>query len=494
MAAPGSVEELRALVGRLEAAVVRLEKAGGTAAVASAASGSAGLAEAASVSAFETLMQGAVQDFNKAAGEVGDAAAQMAQLLVGAFAAQLAFLRIASQHAPPASPKDLEALLKPTSDKMVEIGTLKSKYRGQLEPHLAMVSEGVLMLSWVNEPKTPVPFVDEAGNAGKFYGNRVRMMHKGDAKHAAYVAKFEDLITALKSYVKEYHTTGLVWNKNAAPAPKDALTGAASVTTSAQAGPAAGGPPAAPPPPPAGFMEEALKNAAAASNQEIQAGKGGGSQALFAELSKGDGVTAGLRHVTKDMKTKNQPKEEPRAPAVAAPKSAPAASPSAAATAAGKPRIELDGKKWIVENIANRSEDPVIISETHLSQVVYIYRCNNTVVQIQGKVNAITIDGCSKCGVIFDNVVSCCEVVNGTSIQVQVNGKVPSIAIDKTSGCIVFLSKDSLQTEIVSSKSSEMNVSIPSGPNGDYEEIPLPEQYISKVVNGKIHTAPTSHA
>lgn len=49
----------------------------------------------------------------------------------------------------------------------------------------------------------------------------------------------------------------------------------------------------------------------------------------------------------------------------------------------------------------------------------------------------------------------------------QVFGKVPTISIDKTDGCQIYLSPDALDVEIVSSKSSEMNVMIPKG-NGDY--------------------------
>ncbi|KAI5635591.1 hypothetical protein NE865_11671 [Phthorimaea operculella] len=58
----------------------------------------------------------------------------------------------------------------------------------------------------------------------------------------------------------------------------------------------------------------------------------------------------------------------------------------------------------------------------------------------------------------------------------RVLGKVPTISIDKTDGCQIYLSKDSLDVEIVSSKSSEMNVLVPKG-NGDYTELPIPEQY-----------------
>ena len=39
----------------------------------------------------------------------------------------------------------------------------------------------------------------------------------------------------------------------------------------------------------------------------------------------------------------------------------------------------------------------------------------------------------------------------------------PTISIEKTDGCQMFLSKDSVNTEIISAKSSEMNVMIPNG-------------------------------
>jgi len=39
--------------------------------------------------------------------------------------------------------------------------------------------------------------------------------------------------------------------------------------------------------------------------------------------------------------------------------------------------------------------------------------------------------------------------------------KVPTISIDKTDGCMVYLSKDSLSTQLVTAKSSEMNILVP---------------------------------
>lgn len=50
-------------------------------------------------------------------------------------------------------------------------------------------------------------------------------------------------------------------------------------------------------------------------------------------------------------------------------------------------------------------------------------------------------------------------------------GKVPTISINKTDGCHVYLSKDSLECEIISAKSSEMNILVPNK-DGEYVSFP----------------------
>lgn len=50
----------------------------------------------------------------------------------------------------------------------------------------------------------------------------------------------------------------------------------------------------------------------------------------------------------------------------------------------------------------------------------------------------------------------------------QVTGKCPTVSIDKTDGCQVFLSKNSLTAEIITAKSSELNICIPKGDAGDF--------------------------
>uniref|UniRef100_A0A8C6BJA9 Adenylyl cyclase-associated protein n=1 Tax=Monodon monoceros TaxID=40151 RepID=A0A8C6BJA9_MONMO len=130
----------------------------------------------------------------------------------------------------------------------------------------------------------------------------------------------------------------------------------------------------------------------------------------------------------------------------------------------------------------------LVISETELRQVAYIFKCSKSTLQIKGKINSITIDSCKKFGLVFDNVVGIVEVINSKDIQMQVMGKVPTISINKTEGCHIYLSEDALDCEIVSAKSSEMNILIPR--DGDYREFPVPEQFKTAWDGSKLVTEP----
>jgi len=155
------------------------------------------------------------------------------------------------------------------------------------------------------------------------------------------------------------------------------------------------------------------------------------------------------------------------------------------------PKLQLDGNKWTVEYQTNNKN--IVISETEAKQTCYIYRCNNSTIQIKGKLNAITLDDCTKVAVVFDTVVASFEIVNCKSVEVQVTGKVPSFAIDKTSGVQLYLSKDALSTEIVTSKSSEMNVLMPPENDEDMVEIAIPEQYKTIIKGKKLLTEVVAH-
>ena len=153
----------------------------------------------------------------------------------------------------------------------------------------------------------------------------------------------------------------------------------------------------------------------------------------------------------------------------------------------GSPSLRQDGKKWIVEFFTGESD--IKIEDVRMNQSVYIYKCEKSAVRISGKCNNVILDSCKKTGVIFESLVSSCEVMNSYGVQVQVNGRVPTIMVDKTDGCQIFLSQESLQTEIVTAKSSETNVCIPKG--ADYTEMALPEQFKTVIKGSGLVTTPT---
>ncbi|XP_058684647.1 adenylyl cyclase-associated protein 1-like, partial [Poecile atricapillus] len=133
-----------------------------------------------------------------------------------------------------------------------------------------------------------------------------------------------------------------------------------------------------------------------------------------------------------------------------------------------------------VENQENATN--LVTSDTELKQVAYVFKCTNGTLQIKGKINSITLDKCKKLGLVFDDVVGIVEIIN-RDVKVQVMGKVPTISINKTDACHVYLSKSSLDSEIVSAKSLQMNILIPTEA-GDFTEFPVPEQF-KTVWNGQ---------
>jgi len=223
--------------------------------------------------------------------------------------------------------------------------------------------------------------------------------------------------------------------------------------------------------------------------------------ALFAELQKGEGITQGLRKVTDDMKTKNRTDRSglvtvaDHAQKEAASKaSAPAAKP------VGPPRCEFDPnrKMWVVENQVGNRE--LVLKDVQPTQPVYIYNCKDSVVQIPTKANAVSVDSCTKTGVVFFDLIAACEVINCRNVQLQCTGMVPTVAIEKTDGAQVYLPKKVSQNEdfqLVTAKCSEVNVVVvPEEGNEADEPVehPVPEQFISSFKGGKMVTTAAAHS
>lgn len=201
-------------------------------------------------------------------------------------------------------------------------------------------------------------------------------------------------MTALQAFVKKSHTTGLEWGKQ----------------------PMAGGPSGPPPPPPPPAFEMPDMSSMLVSDDKAQ---------LFAELNRGDDVTKGLKKVTADMQTHKNPNLRSGNVVPSSAQKASINGAAAKAAAAKPPKMALEGKKWVVENHLGRRD--LKIEGVEMNQVVYVYGCKDSTLQVKGKLNSIVVDSCVKSAIVFDSLVASVEFVNCRDCQMQVRTQFHSV-------------------------------------------------------------------
>jgi len=416
--------------------------------------------------AYDEIVSSNYKQFSDLSKKIGGDVATVGAMVDQAFKAQREFLAISSKSKQPAGPA-LQQLLKPTSDKISEIQAFREKSRrSEFFNHLSAISESIPALGWVAVAPAPSPYVKEMNDAGQFYTNRVlKDWKEKDRTHVDWVKAWVSTLTELQTYVKKFYTTGLTWNPKGAEA---------SVKSGGAPPPPPG--PAPPPPPPAGALDLTPDPSKAARGD------------LLAALNRGSDVTKGLKKVSDDQKTHKNPNLRAGAVVKSVEKSpAPVKTYGKAVDVNKPPKLELDGKRWNVEYFKNKPD--IEINELEVNQSVYVFKCEGSTIKVNGKCNNIIIDSCKKVAVVFGSVVSSCEFINCQSVQMQVLGKVPTISVEKTDGCQMFLNAESVGAEIVTAKSSEMNVMIPVGE--DFVEQPIPEQFKTVIAEGKLKTSAT---
>jgi adenylyl cyclase-associated protein len=252
------------------------------------------------------------------------------------------------------------------------------------------------------------------------------------------------------AYVKEFHTTGVTWNPKGVDCKEYDSSAPAAIVAPA-----------------------AAVNVKADKSRAAETSKAG----LFSALNKGGAITGGLKTVTKDMQTWRTEFKGGDAPAppVTVQKVV-TARPVAAMK--GPPVCEFNegSNKWKVEYQIGDCK----IEIKNKKETVYIFGCVGANIDVKGKCKSIIIDNCKKTKVTFDAAMASVESVNCQRVQITCRDMVPAVAIDKTDGIVVFLPPSSLTTEIVASKSSEMNLQW-NDENGELVERPIPEQYVHRI-------------
>ncbi|KAI7733459.1 hypothetical protein M8C21_015085, partial [Ambrosia artemisiifolia] len=465
------------LLQRLEHAVVRLESLSSGSQPHAVAPCTASASSEPSIVAFDDLIAEYVGKVSAAAEKIGGQVKDVTNVVSEAFHVQKELL-VKIKHTQKPDVGGMVEFLEPLNEKLTE-AHLTAGSHSDFSNHLKSIAESLTALAWIAYTgkdcgmSMPIGHVEECWQSAEFYCNKVLVEYKNkDTNHVEWAKALKELyIPGLRDYVKSHYPLGPVWS-------------ATGVTVSA---PSKSSKPGAPNPPPS-----SLASSSSSSSSSKQ-----GMAAVFQEISSKP-VTAGLKKVTNDMKTKNR---TDRAGLVSSNvKEASKSVPSGAKV--GPPKLELVmGRKWVVEYQIGVKD--MSIDECDPRQTVYIFGCKDSVLQIKGKVNNITVDKCSKMGVVFTDVVAAFEIVNCSSIEVQCQGAAPTISIDNTAGCQLYLSKDSLGSSITTSKASEVNVMVPSeDPDADMDhptkmsgvEHALPHQYIHSHQDGQFVTTPVSHS
>jgi adenylyl cyclase-associated protein len=325
--------------------------------------------------------------------------------------------------------------------------------------------------------------------------------------HTKYIQAYYKVFRSLIAYVQQHYTAGLMWNNKdgveVLAAMKDVQSGASTPKAN---GVSTGAPP---PPPPPSMPSLGVPGAPPPPPLPASGGaaKGGDMSAVFNQLNQGSAVTSGLKKVDKSEMTNKNPSL--RAGSTVPQRTSSQTSVSSGSTRAKSPmpnrkpesmrtkkpaRKELDGNKWIIENIDNTgSEVHEIAAEPNHS--ILISRCTKCIIKVTGKANAISIDNCTGLSILVDSLISSLDVIKSPKFQVQINGVVPTVLLDQVDGATIYLGKQSLATEVFTSKCGSVNIVLPpKDEDHDDKECPLPEQIRSVVKDGQVVHEIVEHA
>ena len=200
------------------------------------------------VTGFDEIINGPFKNFVSLSNQIGGDVATQVAMVSQAFNLERSFVALASKSKQP-SDGDMAKLLAPTANKISEITEYRNKNRrSDFFNHLSAISESIAALGWVQvvrvheiltsyslyrltnyvkiifQKPAPSPFVKEMNDAGQFYANRVlKDFKEKDKKHVEWTKAWSATLAELQAYVKQHHTTGLVWN----PKGGDAMSSAA---------------------------------------------------------------------------------------------------------------------------------------------------------------------------------------------------------------------------------------------------------------------------
>lgn len=425
---------------------------------------------------YDEIFQTKLTDFVALSEQIGGVVAEQAHLVTELFHAQREFLEVATRSKKPDMTSEVFLiLLSPMQKEIAGISELRERNRSSpLFNHLSVVSEGAPAMGWVTIEPAPAGYIAEMIDSSQYYGNRVLNEFKDQsAMHINWTKSFSELLQALLRFVKQNHTAGVSWNQSGVDAKEAIATTPASQANEQSSGTSAPPPPPLPPPSLETDDESTRNNSAASTSMDD----------VFAQINQGSDVVSGLRKVRKgDI--------SPSTISLTQTKSVPSSGgkiPTPGQAIKHAPRKELQGNRWLVEHFEN--DRSIVIDNIENNHVVSIYGCSNCTIQIKGKLNAVTMNQCSKVGLLVDTLISTLDIIRCVSFELEIKSSVPTVSIDSSENGQIYLNPSSLNTQILTSKCSALNLTIPSKTEGSsMEEHALPEMLRHSVYVGNVRS------
>eukprot|EP00478_Filoreta_tenera_P003371 GABV01003563.1.p2 GENE.GABV01003563.1~~GABV01003563.1.p2 ORF type:complete len:173 (-),score=55.76 GABV01003563.1:27-518(-) len=146
--------------------------------------------------------------------------------------------------------------------------------------------------------------------------------------------------------------------------------------------------------------------------------------------------------------------------------------------------------------VANYKGNREIVIEPSIKDTVFLYKCEDTVVQVRGKCKSVEMEQCKGSAVVCETLVQGITVNNSKKCQAQTTGFSPLVQLEKVADITVYLPAErASEVSLITSQIDSVNIVInPADETSEPVEAALPMQFETKFVDGKFVTKPVSHA
>jgi adenylyl cyclase-associated protein len=107
------------------------------------------------------------------------------------------------------------------------------------------------------------------------------------------------------------------------------------------------------------------------------------------------------------------------------------------------------------------------------------FKLTDCLIKIDGKINAIVLDSCSKTACVFEEALASVEIVNSKDIQIQCTTRAPAMTIDGCTAVTYYMPESFAECQVITAKSAAINLIRPTD-DDDIIETPIPEQFCTK--------------